>query len=152
MNRRILTSALAASALLFGIAFAVAQQLGTAAEAKAMVEKAVAALKANEADALTKFNSPTGGFRDRDLYVFAFDMTTGKFLAHVNPALVGTDIHAQKVNGQPVGEMVFNAAKEGTFTTVDYNFPKPGTTEPPVPKESFVTRVGNVGLGVGYYK
>jgi len=152
MNRRILTSTLAACVLVVGVALALAQQLGTAAEAKAMVEKAVAALKANEADALAKFNSPTGGFRDRDLYVFAFDMTTGKFLAHVNPALVGTDIHAQKVNGQPVGQMVFDAAKEGTFTTVDYNFPKPGTTEPPVPKESFVTRVGNVGLGVGYYK
>jgi hypothetical protein len=151
MNRRTLTSTLAACALLIGTGFAVAQQLGTAAEAKAMLEKAVAALKANEADALAKFSSPTGGFRDRDLYVFAFDMTTGKFVAHVNPALVGTDIHAQKVNGQPVGQMVFDAAKEGTITTVDYNFPKPGTTEP-VPKESFVTRVGNVGLGVGYYK
>jgi cytochrome c len=151
MNRRILTSTLAACALLIGVGFALAQQFGTAAEAKAMLEKAVAAVKANEADAIAKFNSPTGGFRDRDLYVFCFDMTTGKFVAHVNPALIGTDIHAQKVNGQPVGEMVFSAAKEGTITTVDYNFPKPGTTEP-VPKESFVTRVGNVGLGVGYYK
>jgi cytochrome c len=151
MNRRILTSALAACALLIGVACAVAQQFGTAAEAKAMVEKAVAALKANEADALAKFNSPTGGFRDRDLYVFCFDMTTGKFTAHVNPALMGTDIHAQKVNGQPVGQMVFDAAKDGTITTVDYDFPKPGTTTP-VPKESFVTRVGNEGCGVGYYK
>jgi hypothetical protein len=34
---------------------------------------------------------------------------------------------------------------------VDYNFPKPGTTES-VPKESFVTRVGDQGCGVGYYK
>ena len=72
MNRRILTSTLAACALLIGTGFAVAQQFGTAAEAKAMLEKAVAALKANEADALAKFNSPTGGFRDRDLYVFCF--------------------------------------------------------------------------------
>ncbi len=152
MNRRMLTSAFAACALLLiGGAFAVAQQFGTAAEAKAMLEKATAALKANEADALAKFNSPTGGFRDRDLYVFCFDMTTGKFTAHVNPALMGTDIHAQKVNGQPVGEKVFAAAKEGTITTADYDFPKPGTTQP-VPKESFVTRVGNEGCGVGYYK
>ena len=103
MNRKILTSALAAFALLIGAAFAVAQQFGTAAEAKAMLDKAVAALKANEADALAKFNSPTGGFRDRDLYVFCFDMTTGKFNAHVNPALMGTDARALKVNGQPVG-------------------------------------------------
>jgi len=28
---------------------------------------------------------------------------------------------------------------------------KPGTTDP-VPKESFVTHVGNQGCGVGYYK
>jgi hypothetical protein len=151
MNRRILTAALAASALLIGAVFAVAQQFGTAAEAKAMLEKAVAALKANEADALSKFNSPTGGFRDRDLYVFCFDMTTGKFNAHVNPALMGTDVHALKVNGQPVGDMVFAAAKDGTISTADYDFPKPGTTQP-VPKESYVTRVGNEGCGVGYYK
>jgi hypothetical protein len=151
MNRRILTSAVAAFVLLIGAAFAVAQQFGTAAEAKAMLEKAVAALKANEVDALAKFNSPTGGFRDRDLYVFCFDMTTGKFNAHVNPALMGTDARALKVNGQPVGQMVYDAAKEGAITTVDYDFPKPGTTQA-VPKESYVTRVGNEGCGVGYYK
>ena len=151
MNRKISTSVLAAVALLLGVAVAVAQQFGTAAEAKAMLEKAAAALKSNEADALAKFNSPTGGFRDRDLYVFCFDMTTGKFNAHVNPALMGTDARALKVKDQPVGQMVFAAAKEGTVTTVDYAFPKPGTTQP-VPKESYVTRVGNEGCGVGYYK
>ena len=37
------------------------------------------------------------------------------------------------------------------ITTVDYDFPKPGTMQP-VPKESYVTRVGNEGCGVGYYK
>jgi hypothetical protein len=31
-------------------------------------------------------------------------------------------------------------------------FPKPGTTAPPVSKVSFVTRVGDLGCGVGYYK
>ena len=112
MNRKILTSIVAAVALLLGATIAVAQQFGTAAEAKAMLEKAVAALKANEADALAKFNSPTGGFRDRDLYVFCFDMTTGKFNAHVNPALMGTDARALKVKEQSVGQMVFAAAKK----------------------------------------
>lgn len=34
---------------------------------------------------------------------------------------------------------------------MDYEFPKPGTTEP-VPKESFVMRIGDQGCGVGYYK
>jgi hypothetical protein len=41
-----------------------------------------------------------------------------------------------------------NKSSGGSVLTVDYNFPKPGTTEP-VPKQSFVTKVGNQGCGVG---
>jgi hypothetical protein len=40
---------------------------------------------------------------------------------------------------------------EGQITEVpSYMFPKPGT--PTFPKVSFVTRVGEPGCGVGYYK
>jgi signal transduction histidine kinase len=127
-------------------------QVGTSAEAKAMVEKAVTELKANEAAALAKFNRADGGFRDRDLYVYCFEKTTGKFTAHVNPALMGTDVRALKEkDGAPLGQKVFDAAKEGTFTTISYNFPKPGGTDP-VAKEAYVTAVGNQRCGVGYYK
>jgi Single Cache domain 2 len=72
--------------------------------------------------------------------------------AHVNQSLIGSapgDI--KEKDGSPLGEKVCDAMKEGTISTVSYNFPKPGTTEP-VPKESYVTRVGNQGCGVGYYK
>jgi signal transduction histidine kinase len=125
---------------------------GSAAEAKAMLEKGIAELKANEAAALAKFNKADGGFRDRDLYVYCFDMGTGKFTAHVNPALMGTDVKALKEkDGSPLGTKVYDAAKEGTITTISYNFPKPGSTDP-VPKEAYVTRVSNQGCGVGYYK
>jgi len=131
---------------------AFAQGVGTAAEAKAMIEKAVTELKANEAAALAKFNKPDGGFRDRDLYVYCFEKATGKFTAHVNPALMGTDVRALKEkDGAPLGQKVFDAAKEGSLTTISYNFPKPGATEPS-PKEAYVTAVGNQGCGVGYYK
>jgi signal transduction histidine kinase len=79
-------------------------------------------------------------------------MPGGKFTARVNPALIGTDVKALKEkDGSPLGEKVFNATKSGTIATVSYNFPKPGTSEP-VPKESYVTQVGNQGCGVGYYK
>jgi cytochrome c len=130
-----------------------AQTTGTAPEAKALLEKAVAALKANQAEALAKFPKPDGGFRDRDLYVYCFDTGTGKFTAHVNPALMGTDVRALKdaKDGSPLGQKIFDAVKEGTVVTVDYNFPKPGGTEA-VPKEAFVTKVGDQGCGVGYYK
>ena len=69
---------------------AFAQGVGTASEAKAMLEKAVAELKSNESAALAKFNKADGGFRDRDLYVYCFEKATGKFTAHVNAALMGS--------------------------------------------------------------
>lgn len=152
MGRKFFASALAALVLISSVGLAAAQNFGTAAEAKAMLEKAVAKLKAGEADALAAFNRNAGGFRDRNLYIFCFDMSGGKFTAHVNPALMGTDVRALKdVDGGPLGAELFAAAKEGAIATVDYNFPKPGSTQP-VPKQSFVTRVGNEGCGVGYYK
>jgi signal transduction histidine kinase len=144
--------AIASAALALGPAALAQSQFGTAAEAKAMLDKAVTELKADQAAALAKFAKGDGGFKDRDLYVFCFDMNTAKFTAHINPSLMGTDVKALKEkDGSPLGEKLFNSAKEGTVTTVAYNFPKPGTTDP-LPKESFITRVGNQGCGVGYYK
>ncbi len=132
-------------------AFAQAK-FGTAAEAKALLDKAVAELKANETAAIAKFNKADGGFRDRDLYVFCYEMPSGKFTAHVNQSLLGTNVKELKEkDGSPLGEKVLNATKAGTVSTVSYNFPKPGTTDP-VAKESYVTQVGNQGCGVGYYK
>jgi hypothetical protein len=146
-------SALLSVPLLWNVTPSSAQTTGTAAEARAMLEKAVAALKDNQADALAKFPKTDGGFRDRDLYVYCFNATDGKFTAHVNPALMGTDVRALKdpKDGAPLGQKIFDSVKEGSVATVSYNFPKPGGTEA-VPKEAFVTKVGNQGCGVGYYK
>jgi hypothetical protein len=152
MPRNLMMVAIASAALALGAAALAQSQFGTAAEAKAMLDKAVTELKADQAAALAKFAKGDGGFKDRDLYVFCFDMNTAKFTAHINPSLMGTDVKALKEkDGSPLGEKLFNSAKEGTVATVAYNFPKPGTTDP-VPKESFVTRVGSQGCGVGYYK
>src|SRR6266852_7276694 len=133
--------AMAAAALLWGAAFASAQQFGTAAEARAMLDRAITELKANEAAALAKFNDKDNKqFRDRDLYVFCFHMSDSKFTAHPNPALMGPDIRALKVKDDPLGQRIFDQVKEATVSTVSYSFPKPGTTDP-VPKESYVTRL-----------
>ena len=154
MSRNLFASALAALALLWSAGLASAQN-GTAAEAKAMLDSAVVALKANEAAALSEFNDKSNKkFHDRDLYVFCYDMTNGKFTAHPNSALMGTDVRALKVKDDPLGQRIFDTIKSspaGSVATVDYIFPKPGTTNP-VPKQSFVTVVGNQGCGVGYYK
>ena len=96
MSKRFIASlSVAAIALAAGSAYS-QTQFGTAAEARAMEEKAVTEMKANEAAAIEKFNSGTGGFRDRDLYVFCYNMTSGAFTAHVNKALIGTDVRALK--------------------------------------------------------
>lgn len=155
MNRRILTFALASFALLSGGTFAVAQQSGTATEARAMLDRAVAALKAKGDAALAAFNDKSNkDYRDRDLYVFCYRMNDAIFTAHVNPAMMGKDVRTIKVGDDPLGQRIFDIIKnapEGTVSTVDYKFPKPGTTEP-VAKQSYVARIGNEGCGVGYYK
>ena len=47
-----------------------ASEFGTAEEAKAMLERAVAAVKEDKAKALEMFNKGEDGFKDRDLYVW----------------------------------------------------------------------------------
>src|SRR5690242_21644222 len=70
---------LAAVFVFFAVAAAsVAQpQYGTAEEAKAMLERAVAAVKENKAKALDMFNNGEGGFKDRDLYVWCANASDG---------------------------------------------------------------------------
>ena len=152
MKKNVLVAGLMAVALIGSTLSGLAQQFGTAAEARAMLDRAVAELKSNEAAALAKFNDKENKqFRDRDLYVFCFNVSDGKFTVHPNPTIMGTDVRALKVKDDPLGQRLFDQVKEGTVTTVDYNFPKPGTTEP-VPKESYIIRIGGQGCGVGYYK
>jgi signal transduction histidine kinase len=152
MKKNVLVAGLMGVALIGSSLSGLAQQFGTAVEARAMLDRAVAELKSNEAAALAKFNDKENKqFRDRDLYVFCFNVSDGKFTAHPNPTIMGTDVRALKVKDDSLGQRLFDQVKEGTVTTVDYNFPKPGTTEP-VPKESYIIRIGGQGCGVGYYK
>jgi len=51
-------------------------------DAKAMLDKAVVALKQNKEKALEMFNKGEGGFRDRDLYVFCANASDGVITAH----------------------------------------------------------------------
>ena len=162
MNRHI-TLALASALLcsqfwLSGVAVAQQAQSGTAAEAKAMLVKAVAAVKADKTKALEMFNKGEGGFLDRDLYPFCFNISDGKALAIGNPnakQLIGQDLRTFKdPTGKEFGKEQYVAAQkpEGEFTEVNYLFPRPGADPTPVQKVSLITRAGDLGCGVGYYK
>jgi signal transduction histidine kinase len=157
MIRTLIIGVLSTAVLTLSAAvFAQQGQTGTAQEARAMLDKAVAAVKADRDVALAIFNKGESGFRDRDLYPFCFRIADGKYVA--NPALAvpaGTNTHTLKDStGKVFGEELYAGAQkpEGQITEVSYMFPKPGTTAPAVPKVSFVTRVGDLGCGVGYYK
>lgn len=124
-------------------------EFGTADDARAMLEKAVAAVKADKIEALAMFNSPDGGFRDRDLYVFCVNASDGVETAH--PTHKGMKIREMKdVNGFAFGEAIMNTAKDGEISEVSYMWPRPDS-DTPVEKNTFVTKVDDQICGVGYY-
>jgi signal transduction histidine kinase len=126
-----------------------AGEFGTADEAKAMLTKASAAVKADKAAALAQFAKGEGGFKDRDLYPFCGG-PDGTFTAH--PTLTGKSLKDLKdKTGKALGEEIYSTAKEGEIKEVSYMWPRPGQTEP-VQKVSFVTKIGDQTCAVGYYK
>ena len=126
-------------------------KFGTEAEAKAMLEKAVANIKSNKAGALESMRKGEGGAVDRDLYVYCANANDGAFTVH--PMLMGKNVKEVKdATGRAIGQELMDAAKEDTFNTVSYLWPRPGADTTPIPKVSFVTRVADQVCGVGYYK
>ena len=115
-----------------------------------MLERAVAAIKADEAAALTAFTAGTGGFKDRDLYVFCAG-PDGIITAH--PSIKGKQIkELVDKNGKKLGEEIVANAADGKIAEVSYMWPRPGADTTPVQKVSYVTKVADQVCGVGYYK
>jgi signal transduction histidine kinase len=127
-----------------------AAQYGTPEEAKAMLERAVSAVKEEKTKALDMFNKGEGGFKDRDLYVFCANASDGILTAH--PALKGellTDINDRK--GFPLGQEIMGTASEGKVSEVTYWWPRPGSEES-LEKVTYFTKVEDQICAVGYYK
>jgi hypothetical protein len=156
---RSFTIAAASSAVLALSATAFATDHGTADEAKAMLMKAVAALKVDKAKTLELIDKGEGGYLDRDLYVFCATASDGKTVAigndNARAQTMGVDTRTFKdINGKAFGQELYDGYQkpEGQITEVSYMWVRPGPDKTLVPKVSFVTRVGDLGCGVGYYK
>ena len=153
MFRKLVIGALGAMAVLFSTT-AFAQ--GTAADAKAMLERTVAAIKADKAKTLDQINKGENGFLVGDLYPFCFNLSDALLVAIGNPnvkGLLGKDARTFKdPTGDVYGPRLYDAAKEGQVNEVSYMSPKAGADKTWVPKASFVTAVAGLGCGVGYYK
>jgi signal transduction histidine kinase len=144
-------SAALAIVLLFAGGPARAEDHGSASEAKAMLERAVAALTRNEAKALVAFSNGEDGFKDRDLYVFCA-RRDGRVDAHIDHAQIGRKLQdLYDIDGVAFGQEMMAIARRGEFKAISYMWPKPGSREP-AEKVSFITRVADQICGVGYYK
>ena len=145
-------SVLGIAALAFSLSATslLAAEFGTSEEAKAMLDKAVAAVKADKAKALQQFAKGEGGFKDRDLYPLCAG-PDGMFTAH--PTLVGQDMKTLKDKvGKPIGTEMMSMAEEGKVKELSYMWPRPGADTTPVQKVTYVTKVGDQTCAVGYYK
>ena len=152
LRKLLIGTATVAALTISSLAIAQKADFGTAAEAKAMLEKAVAAVKADKAKAFAMFKAGEGGFKDRDLYPFCANASDGNI--NVGPASVlGKKVQELKDKaGKAFGEEMLKSVAEGKISEVSYMFPRPGADATPVEKISFVTKVGDQMCGVGYYK
>lgn len=152
LNRLAFLKSLTAGALMaLGAAHAADQ--GSPADAEAMVNKAVAYIKANGVEkALAEFNTGSS-FKDRDLFVVAYDLN-GVCLAYApNPKLVGKNlIDLKDPNGVELIRMLTTLAKEkGKGWSGTYHGPHPITKQLQA-KVMYVARVGELWVGTGVYK
>jgi hypothetical protein len=123
---------------------------GTEAQARAMLNRAVVAMKHDKTKALEMFNKGESGFKDRDLYVFCADAKTGILTAH--PYLKGEQLKEIKgKKGYPLGKEIMEHAAAGQIKQVSYWWPRPGS-DTPLEKHTFYTKVASENCGVGYYK
>ena len=128
---------------------------GTAAEATAMVQKAIAHIKkAGREKAFADFDNKAGIFTDRDLYVVVYDMK-GKVLAHgANEKMIGKDvIELRDSDGKYFVKERVEMMSKGPEAKgwQDYKFMNPVTRQIE-PKQMYLQRYEDLIIGCGIYK
>ena len=139
--------------LLMGEGIGFAAEFGTAAEAEALVGKAIQFIKANGREkAFAEINNAKGKFVDRDLYIFVYDMN-GKCVAHgFNQKMIGKELAEMKdTDGKYFVKERIEIAKTKGKGWQDYKFTDP-ITKKIEPKTAYVERVENLIVGCGVYK
>ena len=128
-------------------------EFGTREEAKALVGRAVAHIKAAGADkAYADFTGQAEGFVDRDLYVVVYGLD-GRVLAHGQQAkIVGENlIGVRDPGGKPwIKERMELARKKNRFWH-DYRFLDP-ITKKTLGKSSYCERLESTVVCAGIYK
>jgi signal transduction histidine kinase len=127
--------------------------VGTPAEAKAMVEKAITYYKANGKDkTLAEASNNKGQFVKEDLYVTIYDMN-GKCLAHgANKSMIGLDlINLKDADGKLFVKDRLEIVKAKGKGWQDYKFSNP-LTKKMEPKTVWIEKVDDLVFACGAYK
>ncbi len=128
-----------------------AEERGTPADARALLDRAVALVEKDGAEAaLARFNDAAGGFVDRDLYVFCMGPAY-KITAHIDPGLRGVDVSTLKdPEGKEIGREMIMIAKRGGGS-LEYRWVNPVSKKVET-KVSYLKPAGTQFCGVGAYK
>jgi signal transduction histidine kinase len=125
---------------------------GTAAEAKALVAKAIALYdRQGREKAFAAIQDPKGGFVDRDLYVFVFGPKRTIVAHGGDPALVGTDADSLVGGGGVHFGTKFMDESTATGSWIDYRWKDPASGKV-LAKSSWVVRHDGYIFGAGIYK
>jgi cytochrome c len=129
-----------------------AEDHGTAAEAKAMVQKTIATMKKNGIDnTIADINKRDGQYKDKDLYVVVYSID-GQNLAHINAKMVGKDMmELTDVDGKHFIKERIELAKKNGSAWQDYKFLNP-VSKQIEPKSMYIEKFENVIVGCGIYK
>lgn len=126
---------------------------GTPEQARALVERAAAAMRLDPKPAIAAFNSLHGSFIEDDLYVFVISMDDGIFRAHGGyPRLIGTQSRMLRdANGKEFIPAMMAKLKTADRGEIDYAWKNTVTGEV-LHKRTFLRKVGRYLIGVGYYR
>jgi hypothetical protein len=138
--------------LLTAVSLAQAANPGTAAEAKAMLQKAVDHYKSvGREKALGDFTAGKAPFRDRDLYVVCVGDDHVISANAGFPQYVGQSADILKdATGKALGRAIVDAVATKTSGVVEFKMPSP-TTGKIAPKVLFVEKLQSDVCGVGAY-
>ena len=127
-------------------------KLATPEDAKEMVEKAYAYVKANgKTKALAAFNNQKGEFIKGELFIFAQDFN-GVFLAYGgNLSMVGRNFYEEKdVNGKRLGKGMIDIAKTQGNGWYEYHYLNPLTNMVQA-KMTYIQKVDDYYIACGVY-
>ena len=143
---------LVAGIALFAAHSALADTRATPDQAKTLLAKAVEKIQKDGPEkAFAAFNDRAAGYKAKELYVFAFDLN-GKYMASgANPALAGTQARNMKdAEGKYLVREMIKIAKNKGHGEVEYLWLNRRLNRMEK-KHSFIQRVGEYFVGVGYY-